>query len=92
MLRVLNFIKMVITIASENKKLTSEEFVEYLAEWVNQYPIISIEDGMSEADWEGWAYLTQHLGSKVQLVGDDLFVTNTRFLQKALNNILQILF
>lgn len=61
----------------ENRTLTSDQFADYLAHWVDNYPIISIEDGMSENDWEGWQILTQKLGNKVQLVGDDLFVTNT---------------
>ncbi|MFI4954978.1 MAG: phosphopyruvate hydratase [Gammaproteobacteria bacterium] len=61
----------------EQQKLTSEQFADYLARWVDQYPIISIEDGMSEQDWDGWKILTQKLGTKVQLVGDDVFVTNT---------------
>lgn len=69
---------------SENKKLSSEDFVEFLASWVNRYPIISIEDGLSEGDWAGWQYLTERLGDKVQLVGDDLFVTNTSLLQKGI--------
>jgi enolase len=64
----------------ERKKLTSAEFTDYLADLVNRYPIISIEDGCAEDDWEGWALLTHKLGSRVQLVGDDLFVTNTRIL------------
>lgn len=63
-------------LASEKRQLSSEEFVEYLAAWVHQYPIISIEDGMSEDDWNGWSLLTERLGKKVQLVGDDIFVTN----------------
>ena len=62
--------------AGEGKTLTSEENVDYLEALVNDYPIISIEDGMSEDDWEGWKALTDRLGGKVQLVGDDLFVTN----------------
>ena len=61
----------------ENKKLTSEEMVEYLAELVRNYPIISIEDGLAQDDWLGWQNLTEKLGNKCQLVGDDLFVTNT---------------
>ena len=65
-------------LASEGKSLSSEEFVEYLANWVDKYPIVSIEDGMDEGDWEGWAKLTARLGDKVQLVGDDLFVTNSK--------------
>jgi enolase len=71
---------------SENKKLSAEELVEYLAKWVKQYPIISIEDGLSETDWAGWAYLTKQLGNQVQLVGDDLFVTNTNLLQKGIRD------
>ncbi|CAM3005061.1 phosphopyruvate hydratase [Paenibacillus sediminis] len=61
----------------EGKSFTSAEFVDLLASWVDKYPIITIEDGCSEDDWEGWKLLTDKLGSKVQLVGDDLFVTNT---------------
>lgn len=72
-------------LAGEQKKLSSEAFVDYLANWVDQYPIISIEDGMGESDWEGWRYLTEKLGHKVQLVGDDLFVTNTVLLQKGID-------
>ena len=55
--------------------------VEFWADWVRQYPIISIEDGMAEDDWDGWKMLTDALGNKIQLVGDDLFVTNTERLQ-----------
>jgi len=65
---------------SEGKSLSSEEFANYLSDWVSKYPIISIEDGMDENDWEGWKMLTDLLGSKVQLVGDDLFVTNSSIL------------
>jgi enolase len=61
----------------EGKSFTSAEFVDFLAAWVDKYPIITIEDGCSEDDWEGWKLLTEKLGGKVQLVGDDLFVTNT---------------
>ena len=64
-------------LASENKSFDASGFTDYLADWVNQYPIISIEDGMDESDWDGWAILTSKLGDKIQLVGDDLFVTNT---------------
>lgn len=71
-------------LASENKSLDSDAFTSYLAEWVKQYPIISIEDAMAEDDWQGWATLTKALGDKVQLVGDDLFVTNTELLQKGI--------
>ncbi len=72
-------------LASENKCLSSAEFAELLITWVEQYPIITIEDGMSENDWEGWRLLTERLGKKVQLVGDDLFVTNTRILQEGID-------
>lgn len=72
-------------LASENKRLSSAEFAELLITWVEQYPIITIEDGMSENDWEGWRLLTERLGKKVQLVGDDLFVTNTRILQEGID-------
>ncbi len=71
-------------IASEGKKLDSAQFADYLAAWVNKYPILSIEDGMAENDWEGWAILTQKLGKKVQIVGDDLFVTNTAILKEGI--------
>ncbi|HSB72013.1 MAG TPA: phosphopyruvate hydratase [Candidatus Methylomirabilis sp.] len=66
------------------KRLTSEEMVEFYARWVAQYPIVSIEDGMAENDWDGWAALTRRLGGQVQLVGDDLFVTNTRILREGI--------
>ncbi|AHH12357.1 Enolase [Borrelia hermsii YBT] len=69
---------------STKEELTSEEMVEYWAKWVEKYPIISIEDGMAEEDWDGWKKLTDKLGDKVQLVGDDLFVTNTSFLKKGI--------
>lgn len=72
-------------LASENKRLSSAEFAELLATWVEKYPIITIEDGMSENDWEGWRLLTERMGKKVQLVGDDLFVTNTRILQEGID-------
>ena len=65
------------TLESEGQAFNSTEFTDYLAEWVDKYPIITIEDGMAENDWDGWSVLTEKLGSKVQLVGDDLFVTNT---------------
>ena len=70
---------------SEGKSFTAGEFADYLADWVNKYPIITIEDGMSEGDWEGWAQLTEKLGSKVQLVGDDLFVTNTAIFKEGID-------
>lgn len=69
---------------SGGKKLTSEEMVEYWASWVSKYPIFSIEDGLHEDDWDHWTKLTKILGDKVQLVGDDLFVTNTKRLQKGI--------
>ena len=69
---------------NEGRTLSSEEMVDFFDEWVNKYPIISIEDGMSEEDWEGWKLITEKLGKKVQLVGDDLFVTNTERLQKGI--------
>jgi enolase len=70
---------------SDKRKLTSEEMVAYWKSWCDQYPIVSIEDGMGENDWAGWKLLTDEVGSKVQLVGDDLFVTNTAFLQKGID-------
>jgi enolase len=71
---------------SSGKVLTSDEMVAYWASWVDKYPIISIEDGMAEEDWDGWKKLTDALGHKVQLVGDDLFVTNTKILQRGIDN------
>ena len=71
---------------SEGLKLTNTEFVDYLASWVKKYPIISIEDGMDENDWEGWEMLTHKLANSVQLVGDDLFVTNSEILAKGIEN------
>ena len=59
-----------------------EEFIDYLAAWVDKYPIITIEDGMAEGDWDGWKHLTEQLGARIQLVGDDLFVTNTKILKR----------
>ena len=70
---------------SDKRKLTSEEMVAYWKSWCDQYPIISIEDGMAENDWAGWKLMTDQLGERVQLVGDDLFVTNTTFLQKGID-------
>lgn len=69
---------------SEGKSYSAEEFSDLLAEWVKSYPIISIEDGMAENDWDGWQGLTQKLGKRVQLVGDDLFVTNPAILQEGI--------
>lgn len=71
-------------LAGEGKVLSREEMVDFLANWVDKYPIISIEDGMAEEDWEGWKMLTDKIGSHCQLVGDDLFVTNTKRLAKGI--------
>ncbi|MCQ2018656.1 phosphopyruvate hydratase [Clostridium butyricum] len=68
----------------EGRTLSSAEMVDFFEEWVNKYPIISIEDGMAEEDWDGWKLMTERLGKKVQLVGDDLFVTNTERLEKGI--------
>ncbi len=70
---------------SDGKKMTSEQLVAYWASWVKQYPIISIEDGMAEDDWKGWKMLTDAVGGKCQLVGDDLFVTNVTRLERGIN-------
>lgn len=70
---------------SDGKEMTSEELVKYWASWASQYPIISIEDGCAEDDWEGWKMLTEAIGSKCQLVGDDLFVTNVERLQQGID-------
>jgi enolase len=69
---------------AENKALSSAEFVDYLAAWCDKYPIVSIEDGMSEHDWQGWKLLTDRLGKKIQLVGDDVFVTNSKILREGI--------
>jgi len=69
---------------SDGRELTSQEMAAYWTDWCNKYPIISIEDGMAENDWEGWKGLTGSVGASVQLVGDDLFVTNVKFLQKGI--------
>ncbi|PCJ84308.1 MAG: phosphopyruvate hydratase [Flavobacteriales bacterium] len=71
---------------SSGEELSSEEMVEYWANWTNKYPIISIEDGLAEDDWDGWRLLTETIGNKVQLVGDDIFVTNTTRLQQGIEN------
>lgn len=75
----------VYNLASEGKTFNSAEFAAYLADLAARYPIVSIEDGMAEDDWEGWAELTRLVGDKVQLVGDDLFVTNTSILQRGID-------
>lgn len=72
-------------LGAENKSLSSEEMAAYYADWVSQYPIVSIEDGLAEDDWDGWSILTKSLCDKIQLVGDDLFVTNTKLLQKGID-------
>ena len=69
---------------ADNLELTSAQFVDYLAAWTDKYPILSIEDGMSEFDWDGWKLLTDRLGKTIQLVGDDLFVTNTKILREGI--------
>jgi enolase len=71
-------------LAGEKLALDAKEFTSLLATWCDRYPIVSIEDGMAEDDWDGWAHLTQTLGRQVQLVGDDLFVTNTRILREGI--------
>ena len=71
---------------SDGSEKSAEQMVEFYENWVRQYPIASIEDGLAEDDWEGWALLTRRLGAKVQLVGDDLFVTNTRRLEKGIRS------
>ncbi|MEM6998783.1 MAG: phosphopyruvate hydratase [Pseudomonadota bacterium] len=75
----------VYTLTSENKKLNAQEFLDYLSPWFEKYPIITMEDGMDEGDWDGWRLLTDKLGKDVQLVGDDLFVTNTSILQEGID-------
>ncbi|MCX7640104.1 MAG: phosphopyruvate hydratase, partial [Pyrinomonadaceae bacterium] len=69
---------------SDGRRLSSDEMIRYWEDWCQKYPIVSIEDGLAESDWEGWKNLTKALGKKIQLVGDDLFVTNTKFLQKGI--------
>jgi len=71
-------------LAAEGKTLSASEFIDILESWVDKYPIISIEDGLAEDDWQGWAELTQRLGHKVQLVGDDLYVTNTSIFKEGI--------
>ena len=72
-------------LVGEGKRLSTEQFVDFLAGWSRQYPIITIEDGMSEHDWDGWAQLTKAIGGSVQLVGDDLFVTNPKILKQGID-------
>ncbi|RPE77160.1 phosphopyruvate hydratase [Vulcaniibacterium tengchongense] len=72
-------------LTGEGKRLTSEQFADFLAGWVAQYPIVTIEDGMAEHDWAGWKQLTDRIGGKVQLVGDDLFVTNPKIFKQGID-------
>jgi enolase len=72
-------------LVGEGKRLTSDQFVDFLADWARQYPILTIEDGMAEHDWAGWKQLTHALGKKVQLVGDDLFVTNPKIFKEGID-------
>jgi enolase len=71
-------------LASEDRRLSNDEMIEMWAEWIERYPIVSIEDALDEDDWDGWAALTERLGDRVQLVGDDLFVTNTEVLERGI--------
>jgi len=73
-------------LVGEGKRLTSEQFVDFLADWAAQYPIITIEDGLAEDDWAGWKLLTDRIGGKVQLVGDDLFVTNPKIFKEGIES------
>ncbi len=75
----------VYNLAGEGKKFTSNEFTDFLSSWVDQYPIISIEDGLDEADWTGWEYHTNILGKRIQVVGDDLFVTNPKIFAEGID-------
>jgi enolase len=70
--------------AEKKPKKSVDELIDFYCDWVNKYPLISIEDGLDESDWKGWKKLTQKLGKTIQLVGDDLFVTNTRILAKGI--------
>ena len=72
-------------LSSEDRWLTSEQFVDYLESWVRQFPIVTIEDGMGESDWAGWKLLTERVGTRCQLVGDDLYVTNTKIFQQGID-------
>ena len=74
-----------ILLGGEGLSLSAEQWTDMLATWVDKYPIISIEDGMAEGDWDGWKLLTERLGKKVQIVGDDLFVTNTKILKEGID-------
>ncbi len=72
-------------LAKESKKLSGDEMIEYWANWVRQYPIVSLEDGLAEEDWENWSKLTAQLGDKIRLIGDDLLVTNVQFIKRAIS-------
>ena len=72
------------TLAREGRALNGSELIDFWADWVDRYPIVSIEDGLAEDDWEGWTALTERLGERIQLVGDDLLVTNTKRLERAI--------
>ena len=76
----------VYVLASEDRRLSSDDMVQFWADWIERYPIVSIEDGMAEDDWDGWIALTRALGDKVQLVGDDLFITNPEILQRGIDS------
>ena len=71
-------------LSSENREMSAEEFIDYLALWLDKYPIVTLEDAMAEEDWRGWKLMTERLGGKVQLVGDDIFVTNTSILSRGI--------
>ena len=73
-------------LVGEGKRLSSEQFVDFLADWAAQYPIVTIEDGLAEDDWAGWKLITERIGNKVQLVGDDLFVTNPKILKQGIES------
>jgi enolase len=78
--------KCYILAAEKKKKKTAAQLISFYADWVKKYPLVSIEDGLDESDWDGWAELSAQLGNKVQLVGDDIFVTNTKILAKGIAN------
>lgn len=78
------YVKGVYDLKGEGKKMSSEEMIAFYEDWIHRYPIISIEDGLSEKDWDGWRLLTDRLGGKVQLVGDDIFVTNTKIFKQGI--------
>jgi len=82
----------IISLNPINLTCPRKKMVDYYVNWVKQYPIISLEDGMAEFDWAGWKLLTDKIGNKIQLVGDDLFVTNTEYLAKGIATVLQIPF